>query len=111
MRLEVAARNRIRKDNRRQLGTIDAAIGSQDVCAKSGGDRRSRLGTGCHHAVREHVGVQTRHTAPAELLEHVLLPVAIPPVRATLSIEYSVRVYPALPARSCPVEPQPSACS
>ena len=37
------------------------------------GDRLRRLGAGRHHAVRELVGVEARHAAPAELLEHVAL--------------------------------------
>ncbi len=71
---EVAPRRHVSEHDRAKLAAIDGSIRRQDVGAEALGDRRCRLGARRGHAVRELVGVEARHAAPTEALEHVALP-------------------------------------
>ena len=73
-RLEIAPRcgDRQRRSARASARST-AAVRRQHVRAEPRGDRRGRFGPGRHHAVRERVGVEARHAAAAELVEHVAL--------------------------------------
>ena len=63
----------IGKDDWAQLPSIDGAIGGKNLRAETLGDRGRRLGAGCRHPVREHIGIEARHAAPPELIQHVAL--------------------------------------
>ena len=71
-RLEIAPRAWIGEDERRQFLTVDGAVGGEHV-AKSCRDRLGRLGPGRFDAVRQQVGVEARHAALPELVQHVAL--------------------------------------
>ena len=69
--LQIVARRRVGKHNGAELGAVDTAVSGQDVGAKPSRNGRGRFGTTRRHAMRERIGIEARHAAPAELLEHV----------------------------------------
>ena len=92
-----------------ELRAIDGAVGGEDVGAEARGDRRGRFGAGRRHAVREHVGVEARHAAPPELLEHVALAGRDAAGQCDFQHRSGRRLQPAepgrLPSRILPVLP------
>ena len=72
-RLEIAPRRGVGEHDRRELLPIDRAIHVKDVGAEPGRNRTGPFRARRHHAVRERVGIQTRHPQPTEALEHMAL--------------------------------------
>ena len=67
--LERAPGCRIRKDNRAKLASIHGPCAIEHIGAKPVSDLRGRFGAGRRDAMREFIGVETRHTLFPKLVQ------------------------------------------
>jgi len=73
-RFEGTPRCRVGEDNGCHRAAIDRAISRENSGAESLGNGASPLGASPRDAVRQFIGIETRHTKPPELIEDITLP-------------------------------------